>query len=424
MPRRQRHLGYRLAAVSLVLIALLTLLPDPSGVERASSTPLECLICGDLGGVDLLLNVLLFVPLGFGLALAGFSWRRAAVLAALVSFGIEALQMKVIAGRDASLGDLFTNTLGGGLGALLGISWRRLALPGSIEARRLALAWALGLIWIWAGTAWALGPTWPVGSPWYGQWAADLRSLEPFLGTPLSITAGGEPLLPGLAINQARFEDAVAARPSMTLEAILGPAPVALAPIGSIYDERRHEVMLIGQDRHDLSFRIRMRATILRLRNPTVSLPGGMAGNQGDTVVASAALQNGAFELRSEIGDRTASRSLPLSASWGWSLVLPFHYALGLEAHLLTALWIGGLLAILAYWSRLAGGAAPAIVPLTATALLGLIPYAAGFPPAHWSEWAAAVLGVLSGIGLAGRAQLAQGRAEAAARAALESSPT
>ena len=97
---------------------------------------------------------------------------------------------------------------------MLGIYWRRIVQPPPVPARLLALAWAVCLIVIWARTAWAFCPTWPVGAPWYGQWAADLGHMKPFLGTPLSITAGGDPLLPGRAFDQSRLEDAIAAQKS------------------------------------------------------------------------------------------------------------------------------------------------------------------------------------------------------------------
>ena len=47
---------------------------------RVAGTPVYCIVCGDTGSVDFFLNILLFVPLGLGLALAGFSWRRALLL--------------------------------------------------------------------------------------------------------------------------------------------------------------------------------------------------------------------------------------------------------------------------------------------------------------------------------------------------------
>ncbi len=80
----------------------------------------------------------------------------------------------------------------------------------------------------------------------------------------------------------------------------------------------------------------------------------------------------------------------------------PWDSVLGEEVHSLTALWIIGLVALLAYWSVLAGGAALTIVPATVGLMLGAVPYAAGFPPAHWSEWVAALTGIALG-GLAAR---------------------
>ena len=397
MSTRQRRFGYRLASSGLVFIGLLTLFPHPSEAAKAAATPLTCLVCGEMGGVDTFLNILLFVPLGLGLGMAGFSWRRALLLAFLLSFGIELLQMKVIAGRDASLGDLLTNTTGGTLGALLGIHWRRLLLPERQAARRLALLWAVALIGIWAISAWAFGPMYPVGAPWYGQWAPDLGNYAPFRGTLLTLEAGGEPLLPGRAIDEARLEDAVAANPSMAFRAVLGPMPYRLAPVGAIFDEWQRQVILLGQERQDLAFGLRTRARILKLWTPTVNLKDGMAGQPGDTVDAEGALRDGAYELSSRIGGVVRTRTLPLSASWGWSLVTPWSSLLGEEVHGLTAIWIAGLVALLAYWSTLAGGAAFGIAPVTSGIMIGAVPYAAGFPASHWSEWLAAAVGILFG---------------------------
>jgi len=397
MSRRQRQIGYRLAFAGLTLIAALTLLPQPEEAARAAATPITCILCGDLGSVDFLLNVLLFVPLGAGLHLAGFSWRRTVVLAGLLTGLIELLQMEVIAGRDASLGDVLANTLGGGLGAILAARWREILFPTEGRARRLALAYALGLVWIWAGTAWALGPALPQGVRWYGAWAPEFDNFERFAGTPLLVTAGGEPLLPGPALDQRRLDDAVTANPALAFRAVLAGPTRGLAPIGVIVDEWHRDVLFIGQDAGDLSFGLRMRAAIVKLRNPMAVLHGGLAGSSGDTVEANGALREGAFELSARDGARLLSLRLPLSASWGWSLVTPWAAGYGREMYLLTALWIGGLVGALAYWSALSGRAGLFIVPVTVGGMLAVVPYAAGFPPAHWSEWVAALAGILLG---------------------------
>ena len=151
--------------------------------------------------------------------------------------------------------------------------------PGRSEARRLALAWAVALLGIWAGSAWAFAPMYPVGAPWYGQWAPDLGNFAPFRGTLLTLEAGGEPLLPGRALDEARLEDAVAANPSMAFRAVLGPMPHRLAPVGAIFDGRQRHVILLGQERRDLVFVLRTRASILRLWTPTVNLETAWPAN-------------------------------------------------------------------------------------------------------------------------------------------------
>lgn len=401
MSRRSRRLGYAILGVSMAFIAAMTLTPHPEAAAQAASTPLACLACGDRAGVDILLNILLFVPLGIGLALSGFTWRRALVLAALLSFSVESLQMKVVVGRDASLGDLLTNTIGGGIGACLGIHWRSFVFPSPAVSRWLAAGWAAGLVVIWAGTSWALAPLWPRDVDWVGQWAPDLVSLERFPGVPLAVTAGDDPMLPGLPLDQARFQATIAARPEVAVRAVMGGPTHRLAPIASVFDLWEREVILLGQRGEDLQFRTRMRAARWRLRIPAVALPGALNLRPGDTVEAMGALRNGRYELAVRQGDRLESRSLALTPSWGWSLVLPWDYAFGGEVYSLTALWIGGLLAILAYWGHRAGYPASLLGPLMAVMLLALIPRWGGFPPTHWSEWAAAAAGILAGAAAA-----------------------
>lgn len=73
----------------------------------------------------LLLNVLLFVPVGATLALlTRWSWWRIALVAALGSAVVELAQGTVV-DRDASLSDVVTNCLGALLGATVVIGVRR-----------------------------------------------------------------------------------------------------------------------------------------------------------------------------------------------------------------------------------------------------------------------------------------------------------
>ena len=398
MTRRQRHIGTTLVTCGLAFIGAMTLIPHPEEAARSAATPITCLVCGELGTVDVLLNVLLFVPLGLGLRLAGFSWRRALALGAALSLGIELLQMKVIAGRDASLGDLITNSLGTGLGAWLAASGPRLLRPTPRTSRRLAFGWSAFLILVYSGTSLALRPSLPIGAPWWGQWAPDLGHFDRFPGRVLSVTAAGMPLPPGRAIDQRQLEAALTRTTELTATAVLGTATNGLAPIASIFDADRREVVLLGQDGTDLVWRVRMWSAKLGLRNPGVRLPGVLASGAGNTITATGRLHGPEFQISTIRGAATRSWALPFSPSWGWSLVLPWPYAYGPEVRFLTALWVAGMLVPLGFWgvrAQRSGWALMAAIPIL---LLALIPAKAGFATVHWSEWLAAFIGLGAGV--------------------------
>src|SRR5262249_48825431 len=88
----QNTFGQMCAGFGLGCILVATLTPIPGGVEASATTPIWCLICGDHGGVDVILNVILFVPFALGLRAAGTPARRVIALAALLSLFVESMQ--------------------------------------------------------------------------------------------------------------------------------------------------------------------------------------------------------------------------------------------------------------------------------------------------------------------------------------------
>src|SRR5262245_48547811 len=82
--RHSPRVGAAVAISTMAAIVLLTLVPAS---QQPSSTS-WCLVCGTLGGVDILLNLVLFVPLGFGLAIAGVRVPIALIGMCLFSLGI------------------------------------------------------------------------------------------------------------------------------------------------------------------------------------------------------------------------------------------------------------------------------------------------------------------------------------------------
>src|SRR5690242_2244064 len=102
-----RRVGFVVALAAVTAIGFATLSPQP-GVAGESHL---CLICGALGGVSAILNILLFVPLGIGLALSGLSGKRSVILMCVLSGLIEITQLLFIPGRNSTIGDVLTNSI-------------------------------------------------------------------------------------------------------------------------------------------------------------------------------------------------------------------------------------------------------------------------------------------------------------------------
>src|ERR1700681_448447 len=132
--RHTRRFGFAIVVLSLGAIAWLTLRP-----AHASSSPIDshlCLVCGPYGGVDILLNTLLFVPLGVGLRFRGLSPRKAVLTCFALSLSIETAQAFIVTGRDATLSDILTNTSGGAIGY-----WSARTAPMWLAPSRKSAAW-------------------------------------------------------------------------------------------------------------------------------------------------------------------------------------------------------------------------------------------------------------------------------------------
>lgn len=392
--------GLRVAATGAVFIGSLTLFPHPEAVNEVAKTPWWCLLCGEYGTVDVLLNVLLFVPLGLGLRWSGLPRLRAQLIVCAATITIELLQWRLIEGRDASLGDVLTNSLGGGLGILLADQWPRLVFPAPGAARELLLVMSAICVAVWSGTARALSPSFPP-TRWFSQLAPEEVYLDDFRGKVLSVAVNGlalrssDEIADSRALRQSMLEDGVTVGATAVTD---GPTKF-LASILSIFDNHQTEVLVLGQNGTDLVFRARLVARGLRLRSPGIRLAHLISVQPGDTVRALVHLGEGHISIRGQAGSRTASLDLRLSPSWGWAFLLPFEYALGKEAFLGTALWVAGLLLPLGYWgARSAPGIATTLIPFAIAAIcLAVVPLLTVLPVAHWSEWLAAAIGLVVG---------------------------
>jgi len=399
----QRRLGQLLACAGLAVILAATLLPQPSQAQAAESTKLWCLVCGEYGGVDVVSNILLFIPLAIGLRLMGVPVRTVVIVGAALSLGIELLQL-VIPGRDASLSDLLTNTLGSWVGASVGTHWRDLLIPTKAMATRLAGFGSVCWLIHQAGTGLLLRPWVPAG-PLLSEWRPTPPGRRPFNGKVESASVSGVAVGEGLVQSGSEVSWRLGQGDvGLELEIVTGVPEPYWSSIFQLSDGARGTVLLLEAIGTSLVFQPPGRAQVLRLRRPRLLIPDALP-TSGSSVRLTAGERDDT--LWGQVGGQTSRRAIHrLSPSQGWVLVAPFSYAYGPEAELITAGWLAVLLAPLAYWwkrasSRLVSPAALGFLLLLAG--LGLIPVLLGYPPVPWSEWLGALLGASVGCAVAQR---------------------
>jgi hypothetical protein len=132
----------------------------------------------------------------------------------------------------------------------------------------------------------------------------------------------------------------------------------------------------------------------------TVTLPDGLPDAAGVAVRLEATASGGVIRLRSTYAGVTRAVELGLSPAYGWRLISPFELGAGTGVRWFTALCLALSVLPLGYWAARAGLAAGWVPVVTIVAGLTLPSLLAGLAPVHWSEWAAAGLGVLAGWAL------------------------
>jgi VanZ family protein len=410
----RRRAGVTLTLVAIIAIGAATLTPQPP-----PEFPFEhlCLVCGDLGGVDSVLNVLLFIPLGVGLALAGVRPWRAMLAGAALSIAIELSQLTIVPGRDAAVGDVMTNTLGTLLGAMLVRHAMTLARPSGRAAARLAAGAGLVLALITSGSAWALAPSLPEGE-WWAQWRPDHAAYDPYAGELLSFTAAGIALpradrIPdSRALRVAFAHDSFVVRLGVTPPPAMQPGLLAIARIAHPHAE----AAFVGTTGDALLYRSRTRADDAGFRSPLLALPHAVraAADAAGTREARITAERVDGIVRLEWADATgvASRTVRLGPALGWALVLPRSWPIGPWGTLAGAFWLAALALPLGYWGAFAArGArrplgATIIIAWTVVAIVAgelLAPLALGMPMASPAELCASMVGVALGAMLGAR---------------------
>lgn len=403
--------GSIIAAVSIVFICLATL--TPGAPQPPAGTVPSCEPwCDDPLLADFIRNIVLFAPMGFGLRLAGVRARWAILAGTLLSATVELLQLGVIVGRDASVLDWISNTLGTMAGVGIAQQLRAILLPSPRIALRLTIGALVSWLVILVLGAWGIQPA-PTEFPFWGQRTPRLRQYPPFRGQLLSGRVNGVELPSARLDNDENIRGPLRAGRSQVDAVVqpgLPPPPTEIAPILRVADGTLREILLLGRSRKELVFRYRLRATRIRLETPAFAL-GRAFGDSGDMdggepespETLSVVLERGRLTLTaySEAGIRR--QVFNLTAASAWSFFVPWDYWYGPNAALLSLLWLGALLVPTGYWATHTAGAsrtrwtvlAAAIMIVSAT--LGLLPHAFALAPARAPQFVAAIAGLAFG---------------------------
>jgi len=386
----------RRAFLALALLAILTATMWPLQ-SRKTATVLSCIVCGDHGAADVLLNVLLFVPFGAALALERRSIWRCALFGALLSAVVEFAQL-YIPGRDSSIGDVLSNGSGATLGAILARTAPVWLLPSPKLATRLSRCAAFSATALCFLTGVLLAPAFP-DALYYGMWTPDLGHLERYRGRVQDATINALHVTDGPMADSRLVRELLDSTGGFSLQvhALAGPRLPALGPLFAIFDGRQREIILLGPDRDDLVFRFRTRAAAVRLDQPDIRLENAMRHiTTGDVIDLSVRREGKGRGFRITVNGWSDSRR-GFSVGSGWALLLYPEVLPRWLRTLLSAVWVGGLSLPAGFWMRTRGDA------LFAGALLlaGLIGAPALTPllPTPAYQWAAAALGVLAGTG-------------------------
>jgi hypothetical protein len=410
-----RRLGLFMTIASLIAIAAATLMPESSPAVESHF----CLICGSVGAVDAILNIVLFLPLGVGLALSMVRAKNAVICALALSALIETAQFFVIPGRDASIGDVVTNTIGGALGFAI-VRYHALWLrPPPLVARNLALGWAA--IWLTIQTISSYGFALSLPhSRYYGQIARELANFAVFPGTVLSARIGDIPI-PNTALDDSRAVERLLLTGASVAATVVPAKPTPkIAPIVRVADARQKEILLLAQDGDRFIFGVRTGAAAFRVRRPFFALgdvfPNRLLSDSSgyDSLTLTARYAANRVGIRVQASSKSSGVVIPINASLGWTLWLPFQWLIeGTRTEcVISSIWLACLVIPFGYWAfhlrepsspKRARSELAIVVPLAAALVaagLTLIPYLFGLSGAPFVDWVATVAGVLLGYTL------------------------
>ena len=367
-----RHLktwAWTAAAASTLAIAIATL-HSSGGITRGWSFYLTS---GDAALGELIANLILFIPLGVSLTLAGARPQRVVAAGALLSFTVEFLQ-QWIPGRDPSVGDIVANSISTALGVLLVVAaplWLHVSPRRSAWQARLTAALA---VFVWYGTGLLVRQDFPPG-PYHIVPTPRIHSLANYEGKVLEVTPGFE---------------------SVEVRAVAPATPPGrTSPLLAGLARNDEPVLVLAVDDHDLTLGYDMPALHWTLEQPPLRLHNGMtqvAPNDTFTVATWHDSTNICLRVNA-----TTRCHLGYTIGDGWKLIYsPEGWAPWLLG-VINTLWMVGCVIGVGYWAANKSGGGGLLAMGIVIAGVLMVPLLTGLKPTPIYEWIGAVGGIAIG---------------------------
>jgi hypothetical protein len=363
LPMRTRS-GVRPALLTVVgFLGIIAATATPAAGRGSDGPPwcMSCPIFGERAGVDIVLNVLLYMPIGAGLALSRRTVGHIALIAFAIASAIETLQVSVIPGRFASISDVITNTAGALLAVAAVRHGRAVLEPTPARSRQLAVFAAALMLAVLHVTMWMQRPVpvpasmstlWRPSPPRDGDGGAHGTSRIAYV----VLDGRAHPGRMRLAPNEiARL----AARERYQLELGFVPAvdDADEDPAFELRDGQGRRVLRVRQDGRHLTADVATRARAFRLRTPTVRLRRVLSSRAErarrlDTAHIAVGAAEGDLWMRARFGTSEAHAEHRAGAFAGWGLFIPQSNS-PIRVRILTFVWIAALILPPVYWAVL-----------------------------------------------------------------------
>jgi hypothetical protein len=241
---------------------------------------------------------------------------------------------------------------------------------------------------------------------YYGGWTPRFGHLEWYGGRVLQASVDGLDIPDGVLGNSPQVRHQLSVDSAIHVLARAGPRPQGLAPLFTVHDQHRREILLLGVDGDDVVFRYRTRAVAWGLIGPEIrawNAVRGIAWRKPIAVIVHPEGNGRCVEVNA-----TEHCGLGYTIGTGWALVLGNQPVPLRLRPVLNVIWLVGLFFPIGLWARFGWAFATAMALSLASLLLlpgptGLLPTprrAMGAPSGFLGGWAPGV----SGYGLLGRA--------------------